>query len=101
MILELFSNSGIFFNDFGIVFQQCGTAFSCGCYSRLPHVRRKIPPETKSRVILVIYRNTLNQRQYVLIILNSEGGIVEGGIAGGGIAGCDIFAYQVGGVKKC
>jgi hypothetical protein len=37
---------------------------------------------------VVIYRNTLNQRQYVLYYTEcpSEGGIVEGGIAEGGIA---------------
>jgi hypothetical protein len=45
----------------------------------------------------VIYRNTLNQRQYVLYYTECpseggivEGGIVEGGIAEGGIAGCGI-----------
>jgi hypothetical protein len=46
--------------------------------------------ETKPSV--VIYRNTLNQRQYVLYYTEcpSEGGIVEGGIAEGGIVGCVI-----------
>ena len=56
---------------------------------------------------MVIYRNTLNQRQYVLYYTEcpseggiaeggiveggiAEGGIVEDGIAEGGIAGCDI-----------
>ena len=46
---------------------------------------------------VVIYRNTLNQRQYVLHYTEcpleggiAEGGIVEGGIAEGGIAGCGI-----------
>ena len=42
---------------------------SWGCYGRLPQ-EENISPETKSRVIffpsVVIYRNTLNQRQYVL-----------------------------------
>ena len=55
----------------------------------------------KSSVIfllsVVIYRNTLNQRQYVLYYTEcpsdgdiAEGSIVEGGIAEGGIAGCGI-----------
>ena len=41
---------------------------------------------------VVIYRNTLNKRQYVLYYTEcpSEGGIAEGGIVEGGIAGCDI-----------
>ena len=41
---------------------------------------------------VVINRNTLNQRQYVLYCTEcpSEGGIVEGDIAQGGIAGCGI-----------
>jgi hypothetical protein len=76
------------------------TAFSWGCYGRLPQ-EEEISPETKSRVIFflneVIYRNTLNQRQYVLYYTECpseggivEGGIVEGGIAEGGIAGCGI-----------
>ena len=41
---------------------------------------------------VVIYRNTLTQRQYVLYYIEcpSEGGIVEGGIAEGGIVGCGI-----------
>ena len=46
---------------------------------------------------VVIFRNTLNQRQYVLYYTEcpseggiAEGGIVEGGIAEGGIAGCGI-----------
>ena len=46
---------------------------------------------------VVIYRNTLNQRQYDLYYSEcpseggiAEGGIVEGGIAEGGIAGCGI-----------
>ena len=58
-------------------------------------------PETKSRVIfflsVVIYRNTINKRQYDLYYTEcpseggiAEGGIVEGGIANDGIAGCDI-----------
>jgi hypothetical protein len=39
-----------------------------------------------------MYRNTLNQRQYVLYYTEcpSEGGIAEGGIKEGGIAGCGI-----------
>ena len=45
----------------------------------------------RSRVIIflsvVIYRNTLNQRQYVLFYNECSSG---GGIAEGGIAGCDI-----------
>ena len=61
---------------------------------------------------MVIYRNTLNQRQYISYYTEcpleggiAEGGIVEGGIAEGGIAGCGIsFAILpsalVGGVKK-
>jgi hypothetical protein len=54
--------------------------------------KKKKSPETKSRVIfflsVVIYRNTLNQRQYVLYYTECpwEGGIVEGGIAGCGIS---------------
>jgi len=66
-------------------------AFSWGFYGRLPQ-EEKISPETKSRVIfflsVVIYRKTLNQRQYVLYYTEcpSEGGIVEGGIAGCGIS---------------
>ena len=55
----------------------------------------------KSSVIfflsVVIYRNTLNQRQYVLYYTEcpsggdiAEGGIMEGGITEGGIAGCGI-----------
>ena len=65
------------------------------------HKKKKISPETKSRVIffllVVIYRNTLNQRQYVLYYTEcpsedgiAEGGIVEGGIAEGGFVGCGI-----------
>jgi hypothetical protein len=48
---------------------------------------KDISPETKSRVIfflsVVIYRNTLNQRQYVLYNTEcpSEDGIAEGGFA--------------------
>jgi hypothetical protein len=61
---------------------------------------------------VIIYRNTLNQRQYVLYYTEcpseggiAEGGFVEDGIAEGGIAGCGIsFAILpsalVGGVKK-
>ena len=46
---------------------------------------------------VVMYRNTLNQRQYVLYYTEcpseggiAEGGIVEGVIEEGGIAGCGI-----------
>jgi len=41
---------------------------------------------------VVIYRNILNQRHYVLYYTEcpSEGGIAEGGVAEGGIAGCGI-----------
>ena len=41
---------------------------------------------------VVVYRNTLNQKQYVLYYTEcpSEGGIAEGGIVEGGIAGCGI-----------
>ena len=46
---------------------------------------------------VVIYRNTLNQRQYALYYTEcpseggiAEGGILEDGIAEGGIAGCGI-----------
>ena len=61
------------------------TAFSWGCYCRIPQ-EEKISPETKLRVIfflsVVVYRNTLNQRQYVLYYTEcpSEDGIAEGGI---------------------
>ena len=56
-----------------------------GIYGRLPE--EKISPETKSRVIfflsVVIYRNTLNQKQYVLFYTECP---LEGGIAGCGIS---------------
>ena len=46
---------------------------------------------------VVIYRNILNQKQYVLYYTEchseggiAEGGSVEGGIAEGGIAGCIV-----------
>jgi hypothetical protein len=74
-------------------------------YGRLPQ-EEKMSPETKWRVIfflsVVIYRNTINKRQYDLYYTEcpseggiaeggiAEGGIVEGGIANDGIAGCDI-----------
>ena len=65
------------------------------------HKTKKISLETKSRVIVflsvIIYRNTLNQRQYVLYYTEcpSEGGIAEVGIMEGditesGIVGCGI-----------
>ena len=75
----------------GIQYQIKHTVFGWGCYGRLPH-SEKISPSTSSRVILfllvVIYRNTLNQRQYALYYTEcpSEGGIAEGGIAGCGIS---------------
>ena len=86
--------------EYGYAWYYKNTAFSRGCYGRLPQ-EEEISPETKSRVIFflseVIYRNTLNQRQYVLYYTECpseggivEGGIVEGGIAEGGIAGCRI-----------
>ena len=62
------------------------------------HKKKKYHPRRSE----VIYRNTLNQRQYVLYYTEcpSEGGIVEGGIvevgiveggiAEGDIAGCGI-----------
>jgi hypothetical protein len=65
------------------------------------HKKKKYHPR-RSRgwyffLSVVIYRNTLNQRQYVLYHTEcpseggiAEGGIVEGGIAEGGIAGCGI-----------
>ena len=66
------------------------TAFSWGCYCRIPQ-EEKISPETKLRVIfflsVVVYRNTLNQRQYVLYYTECPS---EDGIAEGSIAGCDI-----------
>ena len=81
------------------------TAFSSGCYGRLPQ-EENISPETKSSVIfflsVVIYHNTLNQirvitklpstEQYVLYYTEcpSEGGIAEDGIAEDGVAGCGI-----------
>jgi hypothetical protein len=46
---------------------------------------------------VIIYRNTLNQRQYVLYYSEfpseggiAAGGIMEGGITEGGIVGCGI-----------
>ena len=63
------------------------TAFSWGCYGRLPQ-EENISPETvlSSRVIcfllVLIYRNTLNQRQYVLYYTECP--------SAGGIAGCGI-----------
>ena len=69
------------------------------------HKKKKYHPR-RSRVwyffrVLVIYRNTLNQRQYVLYYTEcpSEGGIAEDGIAGGGILAIPPSA-SVGGAKK-
>ena len=57
----------------GIQYNIKHTAFGWGCYGRLPH-SEKISPSTSSRMIffllVVIYRNTLNLRQYVYIIHN-------------------------------
>ena len=68
-------------------------------YCLLLRVYGRLPQEEKMIFFLsvVIYRNTLNKRQYDLCYTEcpseggiAEGGIVEGGIAEGGIAGCDI-----------
>jgi hypothetical protein len=57
-----------------------------GCYDRLPQ-EEKISPSASSQVIfflsVVIYHNTLNQRQYVLYYTECPS---EGGIAGYGLS---------------
>jgi hypothetical protein len=66
------------------------------------HKKQKYHPRVIVFLSVVIYRNTLNQRQYVLYYTEcpsdggiAEGGIVEGGIAEGGIAGCGVsFQYH-------